>query len=98
MLTGFQLETVAYEDDDGDLFCYGCFDKGDRYCVPVVRYSLDERESSRADVFEGDDEGHHPDCECTMGMYCDGCGEELSEPYEDPRCDDLDPRAEGEDE
>jgi hypothetical protein len=86
MLTSYQVETVAVLTEYGELRCLRCWDDNAR---PVSRYEVDEFDQSVWEYFydyEVDGAQHVSDCECTVGVYCASCSEELSEPYTDPKC------------
>jgi len=88
MLTAAQVETVAYQTEDGDMLCPHCFDIADTYARPVIRYALDEYDMAMSEYTFDESPDHADNCGCTMGVYCDACGVELSEPYVDPNCED----------
>jgi hypothetical protein len=86
MLTGFQVATGAYQTEDGEVLCEGCFDRGDAYCRPVSNYALDEWQSAAAEdgycALTGEHWGND-DCGCEPPLFCDGCSAELRPAWED---------------
>ena len=91
MLTAFQCEVIAFMSEYGDLFCTQCahsmLDEGCLPSVePVIRYSLDEEQTYRAEDFcaaTWDDDPPYTECDCSPAIYCDECGTELVESYYD---------------
>lgn len=91
MLTSYQVQTAAYQTEDGELLCESCFDEGEFFCRPVIRYELDEQETAMSVDWEPwvDDEEHHVYyCECCMPVWCDRCAGELTDGYVDSACAD----------
>jgi len=82
MLTGYQVETIAYMTEYGELLCPDCFDIGDELARPVSRYSLDEWQAEQAYDFEWyeDDGIDHAEVGC-MPAINDENGHELVEEW-----------------
>lgn len=87
MLTAYQCETVAYQTEYGDLLCPDCFDRGDDFARPLIRYSLDEEQTYRAEdgycAVTEDSWDNESGCGCEPAIYCDHCYAELLEEYVD---------------
>lgn len=89
MLTGYQASTGAYQDQDGELYCENCFDRGDSYARPVSNYELDEAESAYAEGTFDESDDHVAGCGCAFPLECSGCYSNLTEGYTDPECEAL---------
>lgn len=89
MLTGYQVETIAVMTENGEFFCLDCWDRNGDYARPVSRYELDEYDTESSYWgFDGEDAAHVDGCSCTNGVYCEGCANDLVEPYADPDCEE----------
>lgn len=89
MLTGFQVSTGAYSDENGELLCETCFDRGDSYCRPVSNYELDERQAQDSEdmlSYQEGEEQHVEDCSCQLALYCDSCGDDIRPSFDDDEC------------
>jgi hypothetical protein len=86
LLTSYQCQTAAWVTD-GAIICTQCAANGEtREMHAISRYEVDEYDSESSRDYEGDEDEHVEDCECTYGITCDDCGTEIVEPYVDSDC------------
>lgn len=83
MLTAYQCEIVAAYSEGGGLYHLEC---AEGPVTLLIRYSLDEAQSARAEEYFDGEEGHVDGCGCEPALECDGCNGELAEAYVDDSC------------
>jgi hypothetical protein len=78
MLSGYQLVTVAYHGEDGEIFCEEC------YASPPGNVSLDANEADDYEQSKAISQYEANELARDDGLYCDDCGVAIIEPYDGP--------------